>query len=106
MCFSSTASFATAGLTGVIGLLCLRRVKRRRELLLAAVPLIFALQQAIEGALWLILPTMPRDRLAAALTLAFLLLAQVLWPVWAPLAAGVVEPVEWRIPPVRAADGA
>jgi len=34
-------------------------------------PLIFALQQAIEGALWLIVPAAPHAALASALAFAF-----------------------------------
>jgi hypothetical protein len=56
MCFSPAASFATAGVTGLIGVLCLRRVRGPGDLPLAMVPLLFAAQQAIEGALWLYLP--------------------------------------------------
>jgi hypothetical protein len=92
MCFSPIASFATAGLTGVIGLVSLSRVTDARELPLAATPLLFGLQQAVEGGLWLVLPSAPRGPAAAMLTLAFLLVAQVFWPVYAPLAARVIEP--------------
>jgi hypothetical protein len=96
MCFSPLASFATAALTGAIGLVCLTRVTQPRELPLAATPLFFGVQQAIEGGLWLYLPTAPHGPPAAALTLAFLLFAQVFWPVYAPLAAWSLEPNERR----------
>ena len=56
MCFSATASFSAASITAVIGIATLRQVKHPRELLLAAMPLLFAVQQAIEGALWVSLP--------------------------------------------------
>jgi hypothetical protein len=62
---------------------------------LAATPLLFAVQQASEGALWLTLsdaPDAPDARLALALTVVFLMLAQMLWPVWSPLAAMLAEP--------------
>lgn len=92
MCFSPAASFITAGLTGVIGVISLTRVTQARELPLAATPLLFGLQQAIEGSLWLVLPIAPHGPAAAALTLTFLLFAQVFWPVYAPLAASLMEP--------------
>jgi len=92
MCFSPVASFVTAGLTGSIGLVCLTRVSHPRELPLAATPLIFGVQQALEGGLWLNLPTAPHSPLVAGLTLAFLLFAEVFWPVYAPLAAWSLEP--------------
>jgi uncharacterized membrane protein YczE len=96
MCFSPVASFATAALTGSIGAVCLARATRSRELPLAATPLIFGVQQAIEGGLWLTLPTAPNGAVVGALTLAFLLFAQVFWPVYAPLAAWSLEPNAWR----------
>ena len=56
MCFSASASFVTAAITGAIGIVTLTRVNEPRELPFAATPLLFALQQAVEGLLWLNLP--------------------------------------------------
>lgn len=92
MCFSPLASFATAGVTGVVGVACLLRTRRASELPLAAAPLLFAAQQVIEGLLWLRLPTAPASALSGALVVAFLLMAEVLWPTYAPLAAWLAEP--------------
>jgi hypothetical protein len=96
MCFSPAASFSTAAVTGVIGLISLSRATQARELPLAATPLLFGVQQTIEGGLWLVLPTAPHGPMAGALTLTFLLFAQAFWPVYAPLAAFVMEPNERR----------
>ena len=96
MCFSPAASFSTAALTGIIGLISLSRVTQARERPLAATPLLFGVQQAIEGGLWLVLPTAPHGPKASALTLIFLLFAQAFWPVYAPLATLVMEPSEHR----------
>jgi uncharacterized protein DUF6629 len=95
MCFSPTASFTTAGLTAVVGFVSLSRVGAPREMPLAATPLLFALQQAIEGLLWIDLPLAPGGSLATGLTLAFLFFAEVFWPVYAPIAALLIEP-SWR----------
>ncbi|MEW5962470.1 MAG: DUF6629 family protein [Pseudomonadota bacterium] len=92
MCFSATASFLSAGVTGVIGLAAVARARTRRELPMAAVPLVFSAQQTVEGLLWLTLPNAPDGPATSALTLAFLLFAEVLWPVYAPLAALLIEP--------------
>jgi hypothetical protein len=78
MCFSATASFSAASITAVIGVATLWQVKHRRELLLAAIPLIFAFQQAIEGALWLHLSAGSSGEAVAALSLSFLVFAKVL----------------------------
>lgn len=98
MCFSPVASFVTAGVTGAIGLVCLSRTTSPRELPLAATPLIFAIQQVIEGALWLTLPSAPDGPTASGLTLAFLILAETFWPIFAPLAILMVEPRAARRP--------
>ena len=90
MCFSATASFSAATITGVIGVATLRQVKHPRELLLAAMPLLFAAQQAIEGALWLNLPA--GSDAVAALSFFFLVFAKVLWPAYVAPAVLLIEP--------------
>jgi hypothetical protein len=49
---------------------------------LAAMPLIFAVRQAIEGALWLHLSAGSSKEVVAALSLSFLVFAKVLWPAY------------------------
>lgn len=91
MCFSATASFVTAGATGAIGIVCLIRAAGPRDLPLAAIPLVFAAQQAVEGLLWITLPHAPGPSATTGLTVLFLLIAEVFWPVFVPLAALLVE---------------
>ncbi len=52
MCFSAAASFSAAAVCGGIGAAALRRAGKR-DLMLAAIPIIFAAHQALEGAVWL-----------------------------------------------------
>jgi len=96
MCFSATASFVTAGLTGVIGIVSVSRTTEPRDLPLAATPLLFAAQQCVEGLLWLNLPVAPDEAGAPGLTLLFSVFAQVFWPIWAPLAVLLIEPDQQR----------
>src|SRR5689334_7720600 len=96
MCFSATASFVTAGITGAIGIVALTRVKGPREVPLAATPLLFAVQQCIEGLLWLSLPLAPDGSLSAALTVLYLFFAEAFWPLYAPIAVWLIEPNEYR----------
>lgn len=96
MCFSATASFTAAGVTGVIGLISLSRVSRPRDVLLAAMPIMFAVQQSIEGLLWLSLPVAPEGPAATGLTLLFLLMAEVFWPLYVPSMMLLAEPDEGR----------
>ena len=96
MCFSPTASFLTAGITGVIGIVSMTRVAQPRELPLAATPILFGIQQGIEGLLWLSLPQAPDGPASTGLTLLYLIFAEVLWPVYAPATVLLIEPNEKR----------
>lgn len=101
MCFSATASFtAGIGLTAA-GVFTLRRTANRAERPFAAIPLIFGIQQCIEGFLWLALD----DDLPQLKTLAtdlFTLFSHVLWPAFVPFAVLLMErlpgrqPAAWR----------
>jgi len=92
MCFSASASFVTAAITGAIGIATLTRVNEPRELPFAAAPLLFAFQQAVEGLLWLNLPGAPDGSLTTVLTFLYLFFAEAFWPLYAPLAVWLIEP--------------
>jgi len=96
MCFSATANFVTAGVTGIVGIVSLSRANERWEWPLAAAPLLFALQQSIEGLLWLTIPLAPDGSISAGLTLLFLFFAEAFWPVYAPIAVLLIEPNDRR----------
>lgn len=91
MCFSATASFAAGGLLLGLGSLTLRWARTPRERPFAAIPLLFAIQQFIEGVIWL---TFSRDAplLNAVMTHAYSFFSHVLWPVYVPLAVLLIEP--------------
>jgi hypothetical protein len=91
MCFSAAASFLTAGLTGTIGAVALAQTTERRQWPLATIPMLFALQQAAEGLLWLTLPVAPDSSPADLLVTLYLLFAEVFWPVYVPLAVLILE---------------
>lgn len=96
MCFSAPASFVTAGIAGAVGIVALTRVNEPRELPLAATPLLFALQQGVEGLLWLNLPLTRDGSLATALTVLYLFFAEAFWPLYAPIAVWLIEPNQRR----------
>jgi hypothetical protein len=91
MCFSATASF-TAGVVLVgIGTLTLKSAKCAREYPFAAIPLLFGIQQLIEGVIWLTFTT----NLALLNLLAthlYSFFSHVLWPVYLPMAVLMIEP--------------
>ncbi len=95
MCFSAQASFTAGTVLLIVGAATLRRARVRAELPYASIPVLFGIQQLVEGALWLTFP----DRappLNTALTHAYSFFSHVLWPIYVPLAALALETVPWR----------
>jgi hypothetical protein len=96
VCFSASANFVGSAVLGAIGVATLFEVKHRRELLFAAVPLLFALHQFTEGFVWLgidhyLPPIVVHDAGAA-----FVLYAQGLLPFLLPLSVFLIEPTRNR----------
>jgi hypothetical protein len=85
MCFSATANFVGSGVLGAVGVVTLTKVKHRRELLFAALPLLFAIHQFIEGFVWLGLDGILSPAVAHDMGAAFMLYAQGLLPYLLPL---------------------
>jgi len=95
MCFSASASFSAASLLVGLGTLTWRAARQRCERPFAAIPLLFAAQQFIEGVVWL---TFSHDapQLNAVMTYAYSAFSHLLWPVYVPLAVLLIEPPGWR----------
>jgi hypothetical protein len=91
MCFSATASFSASAVLAGLGTLTLRRVHRPQDRALAAIPALFAVQQAIEGVVWLGLHGTYPGMLVAA-TQAYSVFSHVLWPIYVPGAVWLAEP--------------
>ena len=70
----------------------LTKVKHRRELLFAAMPMLFAIHQFIEGFVWLGLDGNLSPAVAHDMGAAFMLYAQGLLPLLAPLSVLLFEP--------------
>ena len=92
MCFSATADFTGSVVLGAIGVATLREVKDRRELLLAAMPCLFALHEFIEGFVWLGLEGTVSQQLGHNAGAAYMLFAQGLLPFLLPLSVFLIEP--------------
>ena len=95
MCFSATASFIAGTALTVLGVATLRLAKQKAEIPFAAIPLLFGLQQLIEGVLWLSFK-FDAPQLNVAMTYLFSMFSHVLWPMFVPFAIGVLETVPWR----------
>ena len=92
MCFSAVANFVGSGILGAIGIVTFTKVKHRRELLFAAVPMLFAVPQFIEGFVWLGLDGILSPAVTHAMGAAFMLYAQGLLPFLLPLSVLLFEP--------------
>lgn len=95
MCFSATASFTAAAALGVTGAWTLHHAQDARYRLLAAIPLLFGVQQFTEGLVWMSYPW-HAPGLRAVMTQAYSVFSHLLWPVYVPWAARAVECVPWR----------
>lgn len=91
MCFSATASFIVGGSLLIAGAVTMRRAGARAELAFAAIPLLFGIQQIIEGVLWLSFEY-DAAQLQTVMTYLFTLFSHVLWPIYIPFAVGILEP--------------
>jgi Family of unknown function (DUF6629) len=96
LCFSASANFVGSAVLGAIGVATLTEVKHRRELLFAAVPLLFALHQFTEGFVWLGLDHQLPLMVAHDAGAAFVLYAQGLLPFLLPLSVLLIEPTRQR----------
>jgi hypothetical protein len=92
MCFSATADFAGSVVLAAIGIATLAEVKQPQEVLLAAMPCLFAVHEFIEGFVWLGLDGSMSAQVAHNMGAAYVLYAQGLLPFLMPLAVYLIEP--------------
>lgn len=91
MCFSAASSFTATTLLSSIGYVSYKMARNKKEYLVALIPVLFALQQACEGILWLTIPNYA-DTLYSRLSIyAFLSFALIIWPIWIPSSFYVAE---------------
>ncbi|MEZ5816456.1 MAG: DUF6629 family protein [Hyphomicrobiaceae bacterium] len=98
MCFSATASFTVAAALTPVAAFSLATARRDpRWLALAAYPLAFGLQQAIEGILWLGLEASDPSTVAMA-SRGFVFFSHFFWPAWVPFSVYRLESTAepWR----------
>jgi hypothetical protein len=92
VCFSAAANFIGSGVLGAIGVVTLTKVKHRRELLFAGLPMLFAVHQFTEGFVWLGLDGILSPAVTHDMGAAFMLYAQGLLPFLVPLSVLLFEP--------------
>jgi hypothetical protein len=95
MWFSATASFAASGGLAALGAASVARNRVEPLRMFAAIPLLFAAQQAAEGVVWLTIHHAQDPRAAGAhgpAVVSFLAFALCLWPTWLPFSLSRAEP--------------
>ena len=90
MCFSAEASFIAATVLVPTGLLTMKRAydSDRRYLPIAVLPLLFGLQQAMEGMVWLANGNAVE---VERYSLAYMFFSWMAWPTWVPFSAYFIE---------------
>lgn len=91
MCFSPEASFAGGVIISAIGVATVSHVHKKSQIIFAAIPLFFGIQQITEGFLWLSLQNSSLDYFKQLSTYIFLIMANVLWPIIIPLSVLFME---------------
>ena len=95
MCFSASASFIAGTSLSAIGVAALKKTRTKTEVPFALIPLLFGIQQLIEGVIWL---TFRYDAplLKQMMTYLYSGFSHVLWPMYVPFAMGFMESARWR----------
>jgi hypothetical protein len=95
MCFSATASFSGGVVLLGIGAFTLKSARSPLEWPFAAIPVLFAIQQLIEGVIWLTFSAVT-PLLNTVMTHAYSFFSHVLWPIYLPVAVLMIEPAGGR----------
>ncbi len=95
MCFSAEASFAAAAILLPAGVAAIQRAYKtdRRYVPIAALPLLFGIQQVLEGAVW---TSNGNSQLVEQFSLAYMFFSWLAWPVWVPFSVYFLEPIRRR----------
>ena len=95
MCFSATASFIAGGVLSAVGLVTIKKAEKKSEIPFASIPLLFGIQQIIEGVIWLTFHNNAPE-LNIVMTFIYSIFSHVLWPIFVPYSIMLLEPVRWR----------
>lgn len=97
MCFSATASFTATAVLVPAGVFSVYRAAQvdRRYVAIGALPLLFGIQQLVEGVVW-IGGEQAASSLVAKASLAYMFFSWLAWPVWVPLSTYFLEPCRRR----------
>ncbi|MDZ4747570.1 MAG: DUF6629 family protein [Bacteroidota bacterium] len=95
MCFSATASFIAGGVLSVIGVATIQKTENKQEIPFASIPLLFGIQQIIEGVIWLTFRN-PAPELNGVMTFIYALFSHTLYQIFVPYSILLLETIPWR----------
>jgi hypothetical protein len=97
MCFSAEVSYSASAILLPMSGLAIRRAYRtdRKYLPIAALPLLFGLQQFSEGLVWTSGQTTDRSWVPT-FSLTYMFFSWLAWPVWVPFSTYFLEPCRRR----------
>lgn len=95
MCFSATVSFVAGVTLSAIGFVTVKMTRKKSEIPFALIPLLFGVQQLVEGMLWVSFKYQA-PMFNQTMTYLFTLFSHVLWPIYVPFAILMIETVAWR----------
>jgi hypothetical protein len=91
MCISAGASFGASAILLVVGVVTIKKTKSSSALVFSSIPLLFAIQQFIEGFMWMTLTNPDYLSMQKYPTYGFLFFALVVWPTIVPLSVYLIE---------------
>lgn len=91
MCFSASASLTAGVLLTFVGTETLKKVHKPSQIVFAALPVFFALQQFSEGVLWMTINHAEYAGLLAFVTYFFVIMAQIVWPIMITVSVFLIE---------------
>jgi hypothetical protein len=91
MCFSAGASFVAGTVLAGVGAVAVKKAKGTKLCLLSLIPVLFSIQQFVEGFVWLSLTKSEFSSWQNIAVYVFLTFALIIWPVFLPLAVLVSE---------------
>lgn len=91
MCFSANASFTSAVILTGIGVACVKLTFSNKQIFLAVIPFGFALQQVLEGFVWLNFNNSSHAGWQPFLVSSFLIFSHIIWPIYIPFSIYFLE---------------
>jgi len=91
MCFSAEASFVAATAIAAVGIVSIKKSTSPAQRAFAVIPLFFAMQQFLEGWIWIVLANPDYVTCKQFLTIGYLIFVWVVWPLYVPFSMGLLE---------------